>query len=115
VQGYNLTLLGVGSPTGLVAGDTITIAGVTYTAASSENTSTGQFQVYAAFTSSGVTATTNSTTSLTSVSPTTGIAVGQLISDGGHNIPAGTYVTAIVGSTVTMSQAATASGSGVAV
>jgi hypothetical protein len=62
---------------------------------------------------SGITATTNSTTSLTALSSTTGIEVGDSVT--GTGIPAGTYVTAISGTTVTMSQAATASASGVSV
>jgi hypothetical protein len=55
------------------------------------------------------TATTNSTTTLTITGSTTGIAAGQLIVGG--SIPVGTIVDSITGSTVTMSQAATGTGS----
>ena len=53
-------------------------------------------------------ASTNSTTTLTITGSTTGIALGQLVV--GTGIPAGTVVDAIAGSTVTLSQAATATG-----
>lgn len=53
--------------------------------------------------------TTHSNATLTIVGPTTGIAAGQLIV--GSGIPVGTTVLNIVGSTVTMSQPATASAS----
>lgn len=45
LQGYNLTLLGIGSPNGLVATDTLTIGGITYTGAASEDATIGQFKV----------------------------------------------------------------------
>ncbi len=112
LQNYTLTLLGCGSPSGIQSGDTLTIGGVVYTGASSETVGSAQFQVYPVFLLS-TTATTNSSTSLTSVAATTGIAAGQVIT--GTGIPAGTYVVSISGSTVTMSQAATASASGVAI
>lgn len=41
-----LDLLGVGSPNGVQIGDTLTIAGVTYTAASNQNVSSKQFKVF---------------------------------------------------------------------
>lgn len=110
-QSYTLTLLGTGSPAGIQSGDTVTINGITFTAGSTEDTSTGTFAVAPVFASSGVTCTTNGSTSLTSVSDTTGIAVGQLVT--GTHIPDGTFVTALPGgSTVTISQSATNSGAG---
>ena len=57
------------------------------------------------------TGTTNSNTSLTSVANTAGVAIGQGVT--GVGIPTGTTVTAISGSTVTISNAATASTAGV--
>ncbi len=55
-----------------------------------------------------VTATTNSTTSVT-VADTTGLAVGETVS--GTGIPAGDTITAINGNVITLAQAATATGS----
>jgi hypothetical protein len=57
-----------------------------------------------------ITGTLNGTTSVTSVSSTTGIYVGQPIS--GANIPANTTVAAIGSGTLTLSQAATGSATG---
>ena len=57
--------------------------------------------------------TTNLSTGLTSVSSNTGWAVGMLIS--GTGIPQGTRITAVGSGTATMSAAATADGTGVAV
>jgi hypothetical protein len=45
---YYLTLLAVGSPNGIVANDTVTIGGVTYTAKASETIASAQFQVVTA-------------------------------------------------------------------
>ncbi len=56
--------------------------------------------------------TTTGSANITSVSSTTGLIVGQVIS--GTGIPSGSYITVIVSNTViTISQAATASGGGV--
>lgn len=111
LQTYILTLLGTGTPAGIQSGDTVTLGGVVYTAAATEVIASRQFAVAAVFVSSGVTCTTNSSTSLTSVSSMTGIAVGQAVT--GTHIPAGTFVTALPGgSVVTISQAATNSAGG---
>jgi hypothetical protein len=61
----NLTLLAAGPPNGVQVGDTITIAGVVFTAASSQNIPANQFQVF----TSGTAAQniTNTTTSLIEV------------------------------------------------
>lgn len=109
LQNFTLTLLGTGSPSGIQSGDTLTLTtngiATVFTAGSSEVTSTGTFAVAPVFAST-VTATTNSSTSLTSVSSMTGIAVGQAVT--GTHIPANTFVTALPGgSVVTISQAAT--------
>lgn len=45
-QGLNLTILAIGSPNGIQVGDTLTLGGVVFTAASSETSSTGHFQVF---------------------------------------------------------------------
>lgn len=111
LQGYNLTLLGTGTPTGIQSGDTITIGGIAYTAASSEVAASGQFAVAAVFSLTTTGTTSNGSTSLSSVGTTTGIAPGQTIT--GVNIPTGTFVVSIISSTVTMSQAATGTNSGV--
>lgn len=113
LQGYNLTLLGTGTPTGIQSGDTITIGGVVYTAGSSENTATGHFAVAAVF-SLSTTGNTNSNTTLNSLASTTGVVAGQGVV--GAGIPTGTFVTVVnSSSSVTLSQAATASASSVAV
>lgn len=112
LQAYNLTLLGTGTPAGLQSGDTITIGGIAYTGASSETASSGQFAVTTAFLLT-TTGTTNSSTSITSVGSTTGVVIGMAIS--GSNIPSGTFITNISGSTLTISQAATGSASGQAI
>ena len=59
------------------------------------------------------TADTNSSTSLTSVANTAGIAFGQTVA--GAGIPTGTTVVSVTGSTVVMSQAATATATGVSI
>ena len=56
---------------------------------------------------------TNGSTSLTSLASTTGVLPGMTVS--GPGIPPGTYVTAVSGATVTMSQAAIATSTGVAI
>lgn len=65
---------------------------------------------YASF-SLTTTGNTNTSTSLTSVANTSGLAVGQPVA--GLGIPSGTVITAISGSTVTISNAATATATGV--
>lgn len=45
-QRLTLTFLAVGAPNGLQVGDTISVGGVIFTAANSENTATGNFQVF---------------------------------------------------------------------
>lgn len=110
LQNYNLTLLGTGTPAGIQSGDTITIGGITYTASSSENSTSGQFAVAPVFLLITTGTVSSSSTSMTSVGSTVGLANGMSIS--GNNIPSGTYITNISGSTVTMSQAATGAASG---
>ena len=112
-QQHQLTLLGVGSPNGLQVGDTLTIDGKTFTAGSSENIGTATFAITPSFTLTTTGTVANASTSLTSVASTTGVSVGNLIT--GTYIPAATYVTNIVGSTVTMSQAATGAATGEAI
>lgn len=108
LQSFNVTLLGVGSPAGLQSGDTITLGGVAFTAASTETISTGTFAV-AAIALITVTGTTHTNTTIDSISAMTGIAVGQAVS--GTGISAGTFVVSVNvgGSSVVISQAATAS------
>lgn len=67
---------------------------------------------FAAFTLD-TTADTHSNTTLDNVTTTTGIAIGQTVT--GLGIPLGTTVANIVGTTVTLSQAATATAAGIAV
>jgi hypothetical protein len=57
--------------------------------------------------------TTNTSATLTSVSSVSGLAIGMSVS--GTNIPASTYVTALTATTVTLSKAATGSGSGITI
>ena len=56
------------------------------------------------FTTTGDTA---SSTTVTLTNPNTQVGIGQLITDSAGDIPAGTYVTNVSGTTVTISQAAT--------
>lgn len=56
------------------------------------------------FTATGDTA---SSTTVTLTNPNTQVGIGQLITDSAGDIPAGTYVTNVSGTTVTISQAAT--------
>jgi hypothetical protein len=92
------------------------INGVPYTLSNSQeiqvlpSTTTSEILPYSFSNVAASTAgTTNGTTTLTIIGSTTGIAVGQLIV--GTGIPVGTFVDSITGSAVTMSQAATATGS----
>lgn len=108
LQAYNLTLLGTGSPAGLQATDTITLGGIAYTAAATETVSTGTFAV-APVVLVTPTGTTHTNTTIDSISAMTSIAVGQLVS--GAGIPSGTFVVSVnvPGTSVVISQAATAS------
>lgn len=112
LQSYNLTLLGTGSPSGLQSGDTITLGGVVFIAGSTETISTGTFAV-ASVVLVTPTGTTHTSTTIDSISAMTSIAVGQSIT--GTGIPAGTYIVTVNvgGSSITISQATTASASGV--
>ena len=63
--------------------------------------------------SNAITGTTaNGSPTVTALSSTTGLVVGQTVT--GAGIPANTYVTSISGTTMNLSQNATASGTGVA-
>lgn len=107
LQSYDLTLLGVGSPAGIQAADTITIDSIAYTAATSETASTGTFAVTSAFLFTG-NVTTHSNTTVDGISSTTGMTAGMSIS--GTGIPAGAFITVISSSVaVVISIAATAS------
>jgi hypothetical protein len=110
VQNYTLNLLGTGPATGVQSGDTIVIGGVTYTAGSTETISSGTFAV-APVVLVTPTGNTNTNTTINSISSMASIAVGQSIS--GTGIPAGTFITSVNvgGSSLTISQAATASAS----
>ncbi len=112
LQTYSLTLLGTGTPNGIQSGDTLVLAGVTFTGAASETISTGTFAI-APVVLVTPTGTTHTNTTIDTISAMTSIAVGQSIS--GTGIPAGTYITAVNGggSSITISQAATASAGGV--
>lgn len=105
LQAITITLLGTGSPTGLQIGDQIIVDSVSYTASTVED-GTGRFVLSQAFLLI-TTGTTNATTSITSVASLTGVTVGMGVS--GLNILAGTFITVISGSTITISQAATGS------
>ncbi len=111
-QNYTLTLLGTGTPTGIQSGDTITLNSVVFTANAAETVSTGTFAV-APVVLVTPTGTTHTNTTIDSISAMTSIAVGQAIS--GTGIPAGTFITTVNGggSSITLSQATTSSGSGV--
>lgn len=106
------TLLGVGS-SGLRSGDTLTINEVTYTAGAAEDYATDTFQVFPVFTLTTTGTVASASANLTNVASVTGVTAGCVIVGG--NIPAGTYVVSIDGSTVTMSQNATGNATGEAV
>lgn len=127
-----VTLLGAGGTNGLQLGDTITVGGIIYTAAATANTATATFalttsgsasqnihdttislvQVVNGYYPTTTASTTNGSTTVTVVAATN-IVVGMPLS--GPGIPAGATVTAVSGTTVTISNAATATGSGVTV
>jgi hypothetical protein len=57
----NLTMIGVGSPSGVQSGDTIEVGGITFTGAAAENIATNTFKVFTAGTpAQNITDTTNS-------------------------------------------------------
>lgn len=112
LQSFALTLLGTGTPAGIQSGDTLTLGGIVFTAGSTETISTGTFAV-ASVVLVTPTGTTHSNTTIDTISSMTSIAVGQSIS--GTGIPTGTFITAVNGggSSITISQSATASSGGV--
>jgi len=112
LQGYNLTLLGTGTPAGLQSGDTVVVGGITYTADTTENAATGHFAVASVFALT-TTGTTHTSTTIDSLGSVAGVAAGQTVT--GTNIPANTYVVSVGASSVVISQAATGSASGQAV
>jgi hypothetical protein len=109
VTSGSTSVTSVSSPTGLAVGQTIygnfipagttitAISGSTLTLSASASGSSGTAETLIVV--AAITATvTSGSTSLTSVSPTTSLAVGQTIS--GNNIVPGTIIVAISGSTV---------------
>lgn len=102
------TILGTTGTTGIAYGDTITIAGTTYTAAGTEDIATRKYAVYGTAT---ITGDTNTSTSITNVSSSVPLRIGQTIA--GTDIPAGTTVVSFTPTTITLSQAATGSTVGV--
>jgi len=110
LQSFDLTLVGTGSPAGLVAADTITIDGVVFTAAASETASTGTFAVAKVYLSTGTHLTTHSNTTVDGISSTGGMAAGMSVTATG--IPDGAFIVSVDSSVaITISIAATASAS----
>ena len=93
---------------------TLTIRGLTAIGTIS-TTATMTFTASAFNTISAFTCNTNGTTSLTNVSPTNNLCLGCRLTNGTGNsdIPTGAYITAIAGTTVTISAAALGSHTGV--
>lgn len=96
----NLTILSVGGTGGIAINDTLTIAGVVYTAKGTETIASGQYSAFASTTPTGDT--TNLNNVLTNMSSTAGARVGWRVS--GTNIPANTFIGAFTGTTITMVQ-----------
>ncbi len=109
LQNTTVTLLGVGGATGLQAADTITIGGVTYTAATTETASSGQFLLVSAYSGTSSGTTSSSSITVSSVT-TTGLKVGMTVT-ASAGIPQNTFITSVGGSSITISNPATASGS----
>jgi Ferritin-like domain len=118
VTSGSAVVTGVSSTSGLIAGQTITGTGIP------ANTTVVSFSSSAATITMSLPATVTPSVSLTgnltlnsptiaSISTSTGFSIGSPIS--GTGIPAGTTVTAISATTITMSANATASGTGVKV
>jgi hypothetical protein len=116
------TVANVASVAGLVVGQTVTGAGIpsgttiiainaaTFSISiSNAATATTTTATIYAITNAPVTGTTNKTTTITGITPTPaqlGITAGMFIT--GSGIPANTYITAVSGTTITISAAATA-------
>lgn len=95
---------------GLSQGDTVTIAGVTYTAANAENYSAAEFQISSSVDFNDTWTTTSTSDTLTLGSTlSNAYAVGETIT--GTNIPTNTFVVSFTATTVKMSRAATGTGS----
>lgn len=106
LQNTTITLLGVGSPAGIQAGDTITIGGVAYVASTDELITSAHFAVVLAFSSAQSATTTASSKTVTT--STTSLVTGMTIT--GTGFPQNTFITSVGASTITISNAATASG-----
>ena len=90
------TILATGGTNGIQFSETLVIAGTTYTAHGTENSSNGRYCLSAASTTTADTTNTNPT--LTNVASIAGVKVGWKIS--GTNIPASTYIGSVGATTI---------------
>lgn len=88
------------STVNIAMNDTLTIAGVVYTAKGTETIASGQYSLSSVNTTTGTTV--NLSNVLTGVASTAGCRIGWKIS--GTNIPANTYIGSFTSSTITMVQ-----------
>lgn len=97
-----LTILACAGTDGIQYGDTITIAGTTYTFQGTESSSTGKVALYGSVTTTGDT--TNGSPTITNVASVTNARVGKSIT--GTGIPANTYIGSIGATTIGLVDAA---------
>lgn len=103
------TILAATGTGGIAYGNTVTIAGTTYTYAGTEDVATRKVALYG--TSPAITGDTHSSTLIDNVSSTVNCRVGKVIT--GTGIPASTTVASFTSNTITLSQAASATAAGV--
>jgi len=123
----NTTLDGIPSTTGMAVGNFVTFAGqaasgitmitvvvgansLTINQAATATTTGVVLNVLSNFTTTG---NTHSNTTVDTLASTTGISVGMTVLSSAGDIPQGTTVVSIAGSTITISQAATGTNTGV--
>ena len=102
------TILGTTGTSGIAYSDTITIAGTTYTAYGTEDIANRRYALYGTTTITGDT--TNLSVTVLNASSAIPLRIGQTIT--GTGIPASTTIANVVGTTITLSQAATATNVG---
>lgn len=96
------TILACGGTSGIAFNDTITIAGVVYTAKGTEASATGYYSLAATTTTTGDVA--NGSPTITNVASSAGLKVGRTIA--GTGIPASTFIGAFTATTISMVDAA---------
>jgi hypothetical protein len=105
------TILACAGTGGIHYGDTIVIAGTTYTARGTETVASLQYSLHGSFSTTGDTTLASDT--LTNVVSTIGCEIGRAIT--GTNIPGGTTIVSFTATTIKMSANATGSTAGVTI